>query len=53
MSLFWIKSGKPQYEHMSSVVHPTADILANGRFAPEAAIAAPRRAFLGKESIKV
>ncbi len=29
-----VKSGKPQYEHMSSVVHPTTDIPANGSFAP-------------------
>jgi hypothetical protein len=33
----WVKSGKPQCEHMFSVVHPTTDIPANGSFAPEAA----------------
>jgi len=33
-----VKSGKPQYQHMSSVVHPTTDIPANGRFAPTAVV---------------
>jgi hypothetical protein len=31
-----VKSGKPQCEHMFSVVHPTTDIPANGSFAPTA-----------------
>jgi hypothetical protein len=35
----WVKSGKPQCEHMFSVVHPTTDIPANGSFAPEATTA--------------